>query len=124
MTVPVKKNPIFAAPVDRCPEIEPDSEPEDKDVVWVEDEPKPEIKNEFLAFEQVIRNPTENTLIQLLLFGMDATIQRTKRQILPTLTESQEEQLRLTYETLLIAVPLVRKLDTYMELLLNHYLLQ
>ena len=66
MTVPTKQNPIFAPPVDNCPEIEPDSEPEDEDVVCIEDEPRPKIKNEFLAFEQVIRNPTENTLTQLL----------------------------------------------------------
>ena len=79
MTVPTKKNPIFAPPVDRCLEIEPESKPEDEDVVCIEDEPKPKIKNEFLAFEQVIRNPTENTFTQLLLFGVDATIQRTKR---------------------------------------------
>ena len=116
MTVPVRKDPIFAPPVDRCPEIEPDSEPEDEDVVWLEEEPKPKVKNEFLTFEQVVKNPTMDTLTQLLLFGVDATIQRVKRQIWPALTESQEDQLRQTYEILLIAVPLVRQLDSTVAL--------
>jgi hypothetical protein len=116
MTIPVRKDPIFAPPVDRCPEIEPDSEPEDEDAVWLEDEPKPKVKNEFLTFEQVIKNPTMDTLTQLLLFGVDATIQRVKRQIWPALTDLQEDRLRLTYETLLIAVPLVRQLDSTVAL--------
>ena len=116
MKIPGGKDPIFAPPVERCLEIEPDSEPEDKDVVCLDEEPKPEVKKEFLTFDRVVENPKMDNLTQLLLFGVDATIQRIKRQIWPALTELQEDRLRLTYETRLIAVPLVRQLDSTVAL--------
>ena len=111
MSVPVGKNPIFAPPIDRCPEIEPDSESEEDELILLEEEPKPKVKKEFMTFEQIVQNPTINTLKQLLLFGVDTTIQKAKRHAWPALTKRQEDQLRWTYEGLLRAVPLVRGLD-------------
>ena len=116
MTIPVKGNSLFDPPVDWCPEIEPDSESDEEGVVWLEEEPKPKIKNEFFTFEQVIKNPTMDTLTQLLLFGVEATIQSVNHRVWPALTGSQEDQLRTMYETLLIAVPLVRALDKTVKL--------
>ena len=114
LSIPVGKssNPIFAPPVDRCPEIEPDAESDTDEVVLLEEEPKPKVKNELLSFEQIVQNPTMDTLTQLLLFGVDATIQKIKRQVWPALTGRQEDQLRWTYAGLLRAVPLVRQLDS------------
>ena len=66
LTVPVKGNLIFDPPVDRCPEIEPDQDPgEGDDCVWIEDEPKPKIKNEFQTIKQIAKNPTVDTLTPL-----------------------------------------------------------
>ena len=112
MSVPVRKDPIFAPPIDRCPEIEPDSESEEDEIVLLEEEPKPKVKNEFLTFEQIVQNPTVDTIKQLLLFEVDTTIQKMKRRAWPALTGRQEDQLRWTYEGLLQAVPLVRRLDS------------
>ena len=109
--VPVGKNPLFAPPIDRCPEIEPDSESEEDELILIEEEPKPKVKNELMKFEQIVQNPTIETLKQLLLFGVDTTIQKAKHRAWPALTGRQEDQLRWTYEGLLRAVPLVRGLD-------------
>ena len=66
-------NPIFAPPVDWCQATEPVPDP---DCVWIEDEPKPKVKNEFQTFEQIVRHPTVDTLKRLLLLGVEATVER------------------------------------------------
>ena len=115
LNVPVISGPIFDPPVDTTQEIEPDQEPSDDEVVGVDDEPKTKIKSEFKTYEQVEKNPRLDTLKQLLLIGVEATIETARRQIWPVMTAAQEDQLRTMYETMLATVPLVRQLNRKLE---------
>ena len=94
----------------------PDQDPVTEDVVCLDDEPKVKIKNEFVSYEQVEKRPQLETLKQLLLFGVDATVDAAKKRVWPTMTISQENQLKCMFETMLATVPLVRQLDRTMTL--------
>ena len=109
--MPVRSGPLFNHPVDTFDEIEPDVELSDDEVVWLDEEPKTKVKNEFQTFEQVEKGPKLETLKQLLLFGVEATTETARRQIWPAMSVGQEDQLRRMYETMLATVPLVRQLD-------------
>ena len=116
LSVPDRQNPIFAPPSDRFDEEEPDSESDTDEVVWSEDEPETKIKNEFVSFEQVEKRPQLETLKQVLLYCVKTSIDLAKKMIWPEMTSTQEDQLRLMYETMLTTVPLVRQLDRTMRI--------
>ena len=79
--------------------MEPDRDPDPEEVVCLEDEPKPKVKNEFVSYEQV-EKPQLEIVTQLLLFGVDATVEAVKRRVWPVMTKDQEKQLRKTYATM------------------------
>ena len=49
----IRSGPLFDPPVDTVEEIEPDDEESDDEVVWLDEEPRTKVKNEFQTFEQV-----------------------------------------------------------------------
>ena len=83
----------------------------DSDCVWIEDEPKPKIKNECQTFEPIARHITLDILKRLLLFGVEATVEAANRRVWPAMDEGQKDRLREIYEIVLLVVRLVRELD-------------
>ena len=96
-------------------DIETDPGSDNDDVLWVADEPRPKVKNEFISFEQVIQRPKLTVLKQLLLYGVEATFEAAKKKIWPPMTTAQMDKLRTMYEIMLGTEPLVRQLDKTME---------
>ena len=72
-------------------------------VVCPDDEPKMKYKNELLTFEQIEDHPDMDTVTNLLIYGIDATVEAAKRRTWPPLTKPQEVSLRKTYRTLTLA---------------------
>jgi len=86
------------------------------EVICLDDEPKVKCKNEFLTFEQIEDNPDEDTVTNLLIYGLDATVEAARKRTWPPMTKQQETSLRKTYRTLMKAVPIVRAIDKKFKL--------
>ena len=97
-------------------ESEHSSVSQNGEVICLDDEPKMKYKNEFLTFEQIEENPDMDTVTNLLIYGIDATVEAAKKRTWPPLTKQQETSLRKTYRTLTIAVPIVRAIDKKFKL--------
>ena len=97
-------------------ESEGGSVSQNDEVICLDDEPKMKCKNEFLTFEQIEDNPDEDTVTNLLIYGLDATVEAARKRTWPPMTKQQETSLRKTYRTLMMAVPIVRAIDKKFKL--------
>jgi hypothetical protein len=84
---------------------------DEDDVVCLDDEDEPDIKPEFVTFDELKSRFNEDTLTTLLVFGIEDMIEQDRRTVWPPMTTKQVESLRETYRTMLITVPIVRKMD-------------
>ena len=84
-------------------------------IVCLDDESGTKVKIEDMTANHIRSRINLETLKKLLLFGVEATLEQSKKSFWPPLTNLQEESLRVTYQTMLATVPIVRKLDKSMK---------
>ena len=120
LSVPVRGSSESSELVE-CMEVGPlgDSDVEsdlDEDaIVCLDDESEAKVKVEIMTFGQMNSLINLETLKKLLLFGVEATLEQSKKSFWPPMTTLQEETLRGTYQTMLATVPVVRELDKSMR---------
>ena len=86
--------------MDTSPDLGSDHESvslNNEDLICLDDEPKVKCKNELLTFDQVDGHPDLENLTSLLLFGVETTIESTRKKVWPPMTRQQEATLQKTY---------------------------
>ena len=73
-------------------ESEGGSVSQNEEIIYIDDEPKIKCKNEFLTFEQIEDNPDEDTVTNLLIYGLDATVEAAKKKDLATNDQAARDQ--------------------------------